>query len=123
MHILAVPSLSELALMSPSAMNIRLGNTTGAFDYTLELFPIHYTRMLDRTSEFVSIGGVNTTVSPMCVLNSMVVLLQITLVIRGIVMSREVRPFVVYHLRSLSEDYLRLTPLWYPVPFGGAVVE
>ena len=38
------------------------------------------------------------------------------LVVRGIVIFREVRPFVVDHLRILSKDYLRLTPLWYDVP-------
>ena len=51
----------------------------------------------------------------------MVVLLRVTLFLRGIVMSREVRPFgfasfVVDHLRSLSKEYLRLTPLWDAVP-------
>eukprot|EP00966_Prymnesium_polylepis_P312333 7217134-Prymnesium_polylepis.3 len=57
-----------------------------------------------------------------CMLGSVVVLLQMTLVLRGIVMSREVRPFVIDHIRSLSRDYLRLTPLWHAVPHG-AIVE
>ena len=56
-------------------------------------------------------------------LGSMVVFLQMTLVLRGIVMSREVRPFVVDHLRSLSKDYLRLTPLWHALPRGAIVVR
>ena len=103
-------------------MRIAFGNATSSGDYTLELVPVHYTRMLDRTGEFVSIGDVNSTLSPTCLLGSMVVLLQMTFVLRGIVMSREVRPFVVDHLRSLSKDYLRLPPLWYAVP-RGAVVE
>ena len=121
MHLSAYP-LSELAPLSSTAMRVAGGNATSCCDYTLELVPIQYTRMLDRTGEFASIGDVNATMSPTCILGSMVVLLQMTLVLRGIVMSREVRHFVVDHFRSLSNDYLRLTPLWHAVP-RGAIVE
>ena len=121
MHLSAYP-LSELAPLTSTAMRVAVGNATSCCDYTLELVPIHYIRMLDRTDEFSSIGDVNATMSSTCMLGSMVVLLQITLVLRGIVMSREVRPFVVDHLRSLSKEYLRLTPLWLGVP-PGAIVE
>lgn len=121
MHLSAYP-LSELAPMTSTALRVAVGNATNRCDYALELVPIKYTRMLDRTDEFALIGDVNATMSPTCMLGSMVVLLQMTLVLRGIVMSREVRPFVVDHLRSLSNDYLRLTPLWHAVP-RDAIVE
>ena len=122
MHLLSAYPLSELAPASSAAMRVAVGNETSRWDYTLELVPLQYIRMLDRADEFVSIGNVNVTMSPTCLLGSMVVFLQMTLVLRGIVMSREVRPFVVDHLRSLSNDYLRLTPLWRAVP-RGAIVE
>ena len=122
MHLLSAYPLSELAPASSAAMRVAIGNATGHCDYTLELVPVQYIRMLDRTDGLASIGEVNATMSPTCLLGSMVVLLQMTLVLQGIVMSREIRPFVVDHLRSLSKDYLRLTPLWHALP-RGAIVE
>lgn len=122
MQLLSAYPLSELAPASSTAMHVAVGNATSRCDYTLELVPIRYIRMLDRADEFASIGDVNATMSPTCLLGSMVVLVQMTLVLRGIVMSREVRPFVIDHLRSLSNDYLRLTPLWHVLP-QGAIVE
>ena len=99
-----------------TALRIAVSNATSPCDYTLELVPIQYTRMLEQTEEFISIGDINATMSPTCILGSMVVLLQMKLVLRGIVMARDVRPFVVDHIRSVSKDYLRLTPLWYVGP-------
>ena len=122
MHLLSAYPLPELAAVTSTAMHVAVSNATSRCDYTLELVPIQYIRMLDRTDGFASIGDVNATMTSTCMLGSVVVLLQMTLVLRGIVMSREVRPFVIDHLRSLSRDYLRLTPLWHAVP-RGAIVE
>ena len=114
MHLSADTVLSDMP--SVGTMHLAVGNATSRCDYTLELVPIRFTRMIERTGDFISIGDVNATMTPTCILGSMVVLLQMTLVLRGIVMSREVRPFVVDHIRSVSKDYLRLTPLWYVGP-------
>ena len=122
MHLLYAYPLPELAPVASTAMRVAFSNATSHCDYTLELVPVQYIRMLDRTDGFSSLGDVNATMTSTCMLGSVVVLLQMTLVLRGIVMSREVRPFVIDHLRSLSRDYLRLTPLWHAVP-RGAIVE
>eukprot|EP00966_Prymnesium_polylepis_P050612 1171951-Prymnesium_polylepis.1 len=67
--------------------------------------------MLDRTDEYLQIGVVNSTVSTTCFLGSIVVLLQMTVILRGAVMSRVVKPFVVDHLLSRSEEFIRFTPI------------
>ena len=99
-----------------------MNTTNNLYGYSLEIIPIHVTRMLDHSGVLSSSGAFDATITSSCVLDSMVVLLQMTLVLHGIVMSRKVQSFVVDHMRSLSQEYLRFTPLTYADSPYAAVV-
>jgi len=107
MHLVPLFSQLKAELAAPFS----LPNATGAHNKSLEVLLIRFTPMLHRTHEFPPIGDANSTLSTTCVLSSIVVLLQMTVVLHGVMMSRVVKPFVVDRLLSRSEEYIRFTPI------------
>lgn len=88
-------------------------NATEAHDMFLEVLPIRVIPMLDRIDDYSRISSVNSTVSTTCILGSIVVILQMTVILRGAIMRRIVKPFVVDHFISRSKEFYRFTPvLW-----------
>ena len=103
MHLLSLPSFPPPPLGVPR-------NAT-ALNYTIELLPVRYTPMVDYRHATSQTAG-NASLTSTRVLGSVVVLLQITLLLQGSVLTRAVKPFVLDHFREVSADYVRFTPLW-----------
>ena len=102
-------SLSHLSL-SPTTLT-PAPTALEAHDMFLEMLPLRVTAMLDRTYENLSIGAADSSMSAVCLVGAVVVLFQMTVVLRGAAVSRTARLFVVEHFLFGSEKFLRFTPI------------